>query len=232
VVVTVYRRIEISECDHDTNIKAIPTLASTRHGEHDLGRMPGTDTSNLAKTLVGLAGKLLGAPTVGDTLEAVALGDGDNINDLVLLENGGDLDRLLKQAVRKVDLVWDGATVNLDLHQVRLLLRDAGLADLSVRKHTDDGAVLADALELAGHGLAAILGRLLRVAGEGLLLRAIPVLVEPALDLVGEVRCPDGGEGAETARSLNVADDTNDDQRRGLNDSNRLHYLTLVHLCE
>jgi hypothetical protein len=194
--------------------------------------MPGTDTSDLAKTLVGLAGKLLGAPTVGNTLEAVALGDGDNVNDLVLLENGGDLDRLLKQAVRKVDLVRDGATVDLDLHQVRLLLRDAGLADLSVREHTDDGAVLADALKLAGHGLAAILSRLLRVAGEGLLLRAVPVLVEPALDLVGEVGCPDGSEGAETARSLNVANDTNDDQRWGLNDGNRLYYLTLVHLCE
>jgi hypothetical protein len=72
---------------------------------------------------------------------------------------------------------------------------------------------------------------LLGIVCKGLLLAAVPVLVEPALELIGEVRSPDSGEGAETARSLDIANDTNDDERRGLNDSDGLDNLTLVHLC-
>ena len=44
----------------------------------------------------------------------------------------------------------------------------------------------------------------LGVLGEGLLLAAVPVLVEPALDLVAQMLGPDCGEGSKTARGLNV----------------------------
>jgi hypothetical protein len=229
VVVTVYGRT--SDMNGEKLTSSPRTLTGTRDGEHDLRRMPSTDTGDLAETLVGLTRKLLGAPTVSDTLETVTLGDGDDVDDLVLLEDGVDLDRLLEETVGVVDLVRDGTTVDLDLHKVRLLLRKAGLADLSVREHANDGAVLADTLELAGDALAALLGRLLGVAGEGLLLRAVPVLVEPTLDLVGQVGSPDGGEGAEATGSLDVADNTDDHHRRGLDDGNGLNDLALVHLC-
>lgn len=49
--------------------------------------MPGTDASNLAKTLVRLAWELLRAPTVCDTLKAVALRNGNDIDHFILLEN-------------------------------------------------------------------------------------------------------------------------------------------------
>ena len=192
--------------------------------------MPCTDTSDLAKTLVCLARKLLGTPTVGNTLKSVTLRYGNDIDDLILLENGADGYRLLEETMGKLDLVGNGATVNLDLHEVGLLLAEPGLANLGVCKDTDDSAVLANTLELTSDGLAAVLGDLLGVASEGLLLRAVPVLVEPTLELVGEVRSPDGGEGTETTGSLDVANNTNDDHRGGLDNRNRLHDLTLVHL--
>ena len=194
--------------------------------------MPCTDTSDLAKTLVRLARKLLGSPTVSNTLETVTFRDRDHVDDLVLLEDGADLDRLLEKTLRKLDLVRDGSTVHLDLHEVRLLLGETSLADLGVREDTDDSAVLPDALELTGDGLATVLGVLLGVAGERLLLRAVPVLVEPTLEFVRKVRSPDSGESTETARSLNIANNTDDNHRRSLNDCDRLDNLTLVHLWD
>jgi hypothetical protein len=81
-----------------------------------------------------------------------------------------------------------------------------------VGEHTDDGAVLLDALEVAGDTGAALLGVLLGVLGESLLLALVPVLVEAALDLVAQVLSPDGGERAETTGSLNVSDNTDGDE--------------------
>lgn len=182
----------------------VTLLTGTGNSPLDVGRMPGTDTGNLAETLVSLAGKLLGAPTGGDTGITVALGDGDDINHLVLLEDGVDRDGLLKETLAEGDLVGDGAAVDLDLHEVRLLLLEGRLADLGVGKDADNGAVLLDALELAGDGRAAVLRVLLGVLGKGLLLALVPVLVEAALDLIAEMLSPDGRERAETAGSLNV----------------------------
>ena len=183
-------------------------LTSTSNGPLDVVGVPGTDTSNLTQTLVSLTRELGGTPTAGDTLEAVTLGDGNDVDHLVLLEDGVDVDGLLKQVAGEVNLVGDLATVDLDLHEVGLLLLDGGLADLGVGEHTDDSAVLLDALKLAGDGGTAGLGVLLGVLGEGLLLALVPVLVEAALDLVAQVLSPDGGERAETTGSLDVTNDT------------------------
>ncbi len=190
----------------------VTLLTSTGNGPLHVGRMPGTDTSNLAETLVRLARQLLGAPSGGNTAEAVTLGDSDDIDHLVLLEDGVDLDGLLEEAVAESDLVGNGTTVDLDLHKVGLLLLERGLADLGVGEDTDDLAVLLDALELAGDGGAVVLRVLLGVLGEGLLLALIPVLVEATLDLVTQVLGPDGGERSQTARSLNITHKTDNDQ--------------------
>ena len=195
----------------DRGTVVVTTLTSTGNGPLDVGRMPSTDTSDLTQTLVSLTRKLLGTPTGSDTLETVTSSNGNHVNHLVLLENGVDGDGLLEEVVAEVDLVGDGTTVDLDLHEVGLLLLERGLADLGVGEDADDGAVLLHALELAGDGSAAGLGVLLGVLGEGLLLALVPVLVEAALELVAQMLGPDGGERAQTAGSLDVANQTNND---------------------
>jgi hypothetical protein len=192
--------------------------------------MPSTDTTNLAETLVSLARQLLGSPTMSNTLESMTLGHSNNIDVLILLEKRSDLHGLLEETLGELDLVSDGTSVDLDLHEVGLLLMQAGLPDLCVSKDTDDGAVFADALEFTSDALARVLSVLLGVAGEGLLLRTVPVLVEATLDLVGEMRSPDGGECAEATGGLDVADNTDNDHRGCLDDGNSLNDFTLVHL--
>lgn len=238
----------------------VSVLTGTGNSPLDVVRVPSTNTGDLTQTLVSLAGQLGGTPTGGDTGETVTLGDGDDINHLVLLEDGIDIDGLLEEVAGEVDLVGDGATVDLDLHKVGLLLLDRSLADLGVGEHTDDSAVLLDALKLAGDGGTGALGVGLGVLGEGLLLGLVPVLVEATLDLIAQVLSPDGGERAETTGSLDVTDDTDGNElerrkkfmlgsgrffscpsfshttggkktyRRGLDDGDGLDNLLLVHL--
>jgi hypothetical protein len=74
-----------------------------------------------------LPGQLLDTPPVGDTLVTVTLGNTDGVDDLVLLEHAGDADLLLEVGTGKLDLVGDGTAVDLDLHEVGLLLLEAGL---------------------------------------------------------------------------------------------------------
>ena len=182
----------------------VSILTSTGNSPLDVGRMPGTDTGDLTETLVCLSRKLLGSPSAGDTRETVTLGDSDDINHLILLEDGADLNWLLEETAGEVNLLSDATSVNLDLHQMSLLLLERSLSDLSVGEDTDDGAVLLDTLEFTGDGRSAVLGVLLGVLGEGLLLALVPVLVESALNFVAQMFGPDSCKGSETTRSLNV----------------------------
>lgn len=190
-----------------------------------------SDTSNLSETLVRLPWELLGSPPVGDTLETVTLCDADDIDVLVVLKDGGDVDRLLEVGLCKLDLVRYRSSVDLDLHQVRLLLRQARLSDLGVCEHADDGAVLADALELLCDRLSGALCVLCGVLCEGLLLAPVPVLVEPPLYVVREVLGPDGRQRSQASWGLAVADDADDDHGWRLDDRGSLDDLSLVHLA-
>lgn len=178
----------------DGGTVVVTLLTSTGNSPLDVGRMPCTNTGDLSKTLVRLSGKLLGAPSSSDTGVSVTLGNSNDIDHLVLLEDGADVDRLLEKSVTEIDLVGDGATVDLNFHQVCLLLFQWRLGDLCVGEDSDDRAVLLDALKFAGDGGSFVVGVLLGVFGEGLLLALVPVLVESALDLVAQMLGPDGGE--------------------------------------
>jgi hypothetical protein len=163
-------------------------------------------------------------------LETVTLSDAHDVNHLVLREHRLDGNLLLEKLVAVVDLVSDLASVDLDLHDVSLLLAEADLRHLGVSDDADNLAVLLDLVE----GLLEVLGLvrlLLSVLGEGLLgLGLVPVLVEAATEFVTQVLSPDGGERAQSARSLHVANETNHNHGRGLDDSDSLDGLLLVGL--
>jgi hypothetical protein len=56
------------------------------------------------------------------TLVSTTLGDTDAVNHLVLGEDGIDGDRLLELFLGPINLLGDGASIDLDLHDVCLLL--------------------------------------------------------------------------------------------------------------
>jgi len=189
--------------------------------------MPGTDTSDLTDTSMGLVLETLALESGDNTLGSVTAGDSDGIDALVLLEDLRDLDFLLELAVSPLDLLGDGTSVNLDLKDVSLLLAKVELGDLGGADNTDDRAVLLDALKISLDGFLGTILVLVGVLGESLLLGDVPVLVESSLDIVIELLGVDGGESAEASWGLDVTNDTNNLHWWALNDGGGVNPVSL-----
>lgn len=213
----------------DLNTVMVTLLATAGDAEGHSRRMPRTDTGDLAETTMRLSRELLGAPSAGHTLSSVTLGDTNGVKVVVLCEHVTDTDLLLEQASGKVDLGSAVATVDLELDDMSLLLFERQKFHLGVGDKSYNLAVLFDLAK--GSLLALFVVRpFLLVLGESLLLGLAPVLVESSLGLVGDVLGPDGLEGSEASRGLDVADNTNADHWRGLDDGDWLDDLFLVEL--
>jgi len=213
----------------DLGTVMVSLLTSPGHSELDSAGMPGSDTGDLSQTFVSLAGKLLGVPTAGDALESVTLGDTDNVEHLVLFKDLSDWHLLLKVFPSPVDLVGNASSVQLDLHDVSLLLPPPQKLHLSVDDNSDGGTVLFDLVKvLLDLLLAEVIGPLGAALGESLLLGLRPVLVEPPLALLANVLSPDSLECPHAAGSLNVADDADGNHGRSLNDGDSFNHLFLV----
>jgi len=159
----------------------VALLTGTCHCKRHTRRMPSSNTGHLAQTLVSLARQLGGVPTRGDTLVTASLGHTDHVDHLVLAEDLVDRDLLLQMVASEFDFVGDGASVQLDFHDMGLLLSFLQQLHLSVSDYTNDLAVLDDLAEVAlDLFLARFVLPLLGVLGERLLLlRLVPSISFP-----------------------------------------------------
>ena len=195
----------------------------------DGARMPSSDTGDLAETSMRLTVETADTESLDHTGHTLTAGNTDSVNALAHLEDLADAHFLLEFALGPVDLLGDGASVDLDLEDVGLVLAEGKLADLGGADDADDSGVLLDSLKISG---VVGLGRLVlvlavNVLGEGLLLGLVPVLVEAALDVVVQVLGPDGAEGAKTARGWHVADQSNDLHGGALDDGHGVDDILL-----
>jgi len=153
----------------------VTQLTSSGNGESYSGRMPSSDTTDLSKTSMGLSGKSLGTESASDTFVTLTLGNTEDINHFILVDDLRDSDFLFEVLLSEVNLLGDGTTVNLDFADVSLLLSEVELVQLSVDDDSDDLTVFLDSFKLAFDVLG--ITPLLNVLAEGLLLGVHPVLI-------------------------------------------------------
>jgi hypothetical protein len=210
----------------------VAELTGTGDGPLNGSGMPSSDTTDLAETSVGLARHAGDTESLDDTGGSLTAGNTDGVDHLELVEDLSDGDFTLELLEAPIDLLGDGATVDLDLEEVSLALAEVKLGELGAGEDADDCAVLLYSLEVALDGVLTlgILLVSLRVVSEGLLLRVLPVLVEAALELIGEMLSVDGRESAEAAGGLNVTDEADDLKRGALDDGDGLNDVLLEHL--
>jgi hypothetical protein len=180
-VVELLGAVDLVDLLVDLSTVMVTVLTSAGDGVLHARRMPGTNAGNLAETLVGLTGETGGSPTGGDTLESLTLGDGDDVDHLVLLEDASDGDLVLEELDGEVDLLLSvGTSVDLDLNDVGLLLAELEVADLGVGDETDDVGALVNALKLtlSGGTESLILLNSGVVLGESELLGLVPLFFQ------------------------------------------------------
>merc|ERR1712032_1628787 len=109
------------------------------------------------------------------------------------------------------------------------LLANLDLADLCVSNNTNGCAVLRHSLEFRSDVLFSF-SILLSVSCECFFLATVPVFVRSTLAFLAQVLRPYSGERAQSTGSVNVSNDPNNNNWRGLDDSDGLDNFLLVHV--
>lgn len=207
----------------------VAELTSSGDGPLHGSGMPSSDTTNLSKTSVSLSGHSGDTESLDDSFGSLTSGHTDGVDHFEVVEDLRDGDLAFEFAESPVDLLGDGASVDLDLEEVGLSLSEVELVHLGGGEDSDDLAVLLDSLEVSLDGLLALLVLLpsLGVLGESLLLGLAPVLVESSLDLVGDVLSPHGGQSSQASGGLDVTNQTDNLHGGSLDDGDWLDDISL-----
>jgi len=213
----------------DVSSVEVTSLTSTGNGVLDSARMPSSNTSDLSETLVSFSGESGNTPTFDDTFKTVSLGNSDNVDHFVLVEDGVDINGFLEEILGEVNFLSDRATVDLDFHQVSFLLPLSEFSDLGVGQNSDDGTVLLDLSEIGIDSLVLVLRKVFQgILSESLLLGLVPVLVEASSNVVAQMLGPDGFKVSNTERSFDVTNNSDRDHGRSFEDGNGLDNFLLM----
>mmetsp|Transcript_3742 Transcript_3742/g.5560 ORF Transcript_3742/g.5560 Transcript_3742/m.5560 type:complete len:268 (+) Transcript_3742:201-1004(+) len=164
----------------DLRTVMVSILTCTSNRVLDTCRVPGSNTSNLTKTTMGLTWQTSYAPTSYYTFVSLTLGNSNYINHLILVEYRCNWNLFLKKGKPIVYLCSDILTsVDLDFHHVSLLLMKLNLLNLSVCNDTNNLAVFFHAFSLF---FKASLSFFALDVTKCFFLASVPVLVEATFD--------------------------------------------------
>lgn len=206
----------------------VSQLSGSGNTELDSGWMPSTDTSDLSKTSMGLLLQVSNSESLDNSGDSLTLGNSEDIDHLVLLEDLINLDLLLEKSVGEINLLGNSSSVNLDFDDVVLLLSEVELVHLGVGNDSDDGTVFLDSFEWDLDVLGGILGNSLLVLGEGLSLGGLPVLVESSQGVLVQLVGPDGGQGSQSSWGFDVSDDSDNNDGWGFDDGDGFDGFFLI----
>jgi hypothetical protein len=206
----------------------ITSLTSSGNLESNSGRMPSTDTTDLSETSMGLSGESLGAESGSDTFVTLTLGNTEDIDHFVLVEDLGNSDFLFEVLSGEINLLGDSTTVDLDFEDMSSLLSKVELVQLGVDNNSDDLAVFLDSVKFSGDVL--FIRPLLGILGESLLLGVHPVFIESSLELSGQVLSPNGSQSSETSGGFDVTNDTGNNNGGSFEDGSSFNGFLLVEL--
>jgi hypothetical protein len=203
-------------------------LTGSGDGESNSGRVPRSDATNFSVTSVGLLLEMLDAVSLNHTLETFTLGNTNNINHFVLIEDGVNLDFLFEMAIGEINLLGGGSSVNLDFEDVILLLSQLGEGlHLGGNNSSDHSAVLSNSVEIDINGFF-LLFVLLGVFGESFLLGIHPVLVESSHGVSVQLLGPDGREGSKSSGGFDVTDESDHNNGGSFQDGHGFDDFLLV----
>jgi hypothetical protein len=160
--------------------------------------MPCTNTGDLSETSMSLSWKSVDIESLDNTTSSLTSGDRNGINHLILLEDRANSDILLEVVLSPLDLGGSVTTVELDFHEMGLLLSEVShLINLGGSENSDNSAVLLDSFDISVDVffVLCLKSPSLGVLGESLatvvLFSKMPVLVESSLHRVRQVLSPD-----------------------------------------
>lgn len=173
---------------------------------------------------------MLNTVSLDNTLGSFSLGDSHDVHVLILLEDTVDGDFLFEKTGGEINLLGDISSVDLDFHDVVLLLSEVQLVHLGGGNHSNNGGVLSDSVEFDIDGFVLFVLMLLGVFGESFLLAAHPVLVESSKSVLVQLLGPDSGQSSKSSGSINVPDDSYHSHGGSFDDSHSLNDFLLVQL--
>ncbi|CAL4200439.1 unnamed protein product, partial [Meganyctiphanes norvegica] len=138
-----------------------------------------TNTGNLTKTFMRLPGKFLCVPAGSYTFHTLSFCNTNNVNHFILSKDFSNWNLLLEMSNGKVNLISNGSTIQLDLHDVCLLDAFTQELDLGVGNNPHNTAILLNFGKVSFNlFLAYVISPLFGCIGESPLLRLVPVGVK------------------------------------------------------
>lgn len=119
----------------------ITKLTGSGNCEGNSGWVPSSNTSDFSKTSMGFLLKVSNTESLDNSSNSLTLGNSEDIDHLILIENSIDLYFLFEKFVCEIDFLGDGSSVNLNFNDVIFLLSEVKFIHLGVGNNSNYGTI-------------------------------------------------------------------------------------------